>query len=50
MYSFFQYTVFFEKDEKVKAEKTKKVFGETLPTGLVFCCQYITIQKLIILF
>jgi len=28
------YTVFFEKDEKVKAEKTKKVFGETLPTGL----------------
>jgi len=28
------YTVFFEKDEKAKAEKTKKVFGETLPTGL----------------
>jgi len=28
------YTVFFEKDEKEKAEKTKKVFGETLPTGL----------------
>lgn len=30
------YTVFFEKDEKAKAEKTKKVFGETLPTGLAY--------------
>ena len=30
-----QYGTFFEKDEKVKAEKTKKVKEETIPNSLV---------------
>ena len=31
----FQYGAFFEKDEKVKAEKMKKVGEETIPNNLV---------------
>ena len=34
-YFYLQYGTFFEKDEKVKAEKTKKVIEETIPNTLV---------------
>ena len=32
----FQYGAFFEKDEKVKAEKMKKVGEETIPKNMVW--------------
>ena len=32
----FQYGAFFEKDEKVKAEKMKKVGEETIPNNMVW--------------
>ena len=34
-YFYLQYGTFFEKDEKAKAEKTKKVIEETIPKSLV---------------
>ena len=35
-FAMFQYGAFFEKDEKVKAEKMKKVGEETIPNSLVW--------------
>ena len=34
-FTLLQYGTFFEKDEKAKAEKTKKVIEETIPKSLV---------------
>ena len=48
----FQYGAFFEKDEKVKAEKMKKVGEETIPNNLVwgdhgstYICAYLLIFR-----